>query len=80
MPSVARDYGAKYPLTSTITSLSPAKYTLTAPPVPAGTIAALATTRPVNEFKVDTFGWLCPVGQSERYGNGPSGTTVTFSA
>ena len=58
--------------------LSVAK-TLTAPFVPAGTIAAFAFTRPSGEFKVEIFGWVCPVGHIVRYPNVGCGTTVTFS-
>ena len=34
--------------------------------VPAGTSAAFATTLPVQEFSVETFGCACPVGQVVR--------------
>ena len=37
--------------------------TFTEPFVPAGTIAAFATTVPRNEFNVETTGWATPVGQ-----------------
>ena len=50
-----------------------------APPVPAGTRAALATTLPVNEFSVETRGRGCPVGERVRKLSRPAGTTVTFS-
>src|SRR5271169_4349972 len=52
---------------------------LTAPLVPAGTIAAFATTLPSNEFSVDTLGCAAPVGHAVRYGSTPFGTTVTFN-
>ena len=42
-------------------------YTLTDPAgEPAGTMAALAFTRPSGEFNVDTVGWPSPVGQMVR--------------
>src|ERR1035437_3715835 len=52
---------------------------LTAPPAPAGTIAALALVRPSNEFRVETTGWPSPVGQMVRYPSVPCGTTETFN-
>jgi hypothetical protein len=39
-----------------IASVVSLAYKLIAPLVPAGTMAALATIRPSNEFKVDTSG------------------------
>ena len=56
-------------------------YTLTPPPIPAGTIAALALIRPSKELRVETTGWDCPVGQMVRNPRVPpcGGTTVTFS-
>src|ERR1700690_1148240 len=42
-------------------------------------MAACATTRPWNEFKVETIGCGWPVGHSVRYESAPGGTTVTFS-
>jgi hypothetical protein len=51
---------------------------LMAPLAPAGTIAAFATTRPSNEFNVETSGCGCPAGQTDRYATGPGGTTVIF--
>src|SRR6202142_2562272 len=51
---------------------------LTAPFVPAGTIAAFATTLPSNEFKVETSGFAAPAGHAVKNDSGPSGTTVTF--
>jgi hypothetical protein len=50
-----------------------------APPAPAGTIAAFDTTRPSNEFSVDTVGCASPAGHTDRYASGPGGTTVMFS-
>lgn len=46
---------------SRITCVRLVTYTLIAPLVPAGTIAALATTAPSHEFKVDTPGCDAPV-------------------
>jgi hypothetical protein len=53
--------------------------TLALPFVPAGTIAALATTWPFQEFNVDTNGSRPPVGNMVRYPRYPAGTVVTFS-
>jgi hypothetical protein len=39
---------------------------LTAPPSPAGTMAALALTRPSTEFSVETTGCTWPAGQIVR--------------
>src|SRR5947208_14430074 len=63
---------------SRITSVRLVTKTLMAPLVPAGTIAALATIWPRNEFSVDTFGCWPPACQAVRYCNGPGGTTVKF--
>src|SRR5580698_4786976 len=49
------------------------------PLVPAGTIAALATSSPVGEFSVETRGRVPPVGHVVRYCKSPWGTAVTFS-
>jgi hypothetical protein len=38
--------------------------TLTAPLVPAGTIAAFDLMRPSREFSVETSGCACPVGHT----------------
>ena len=51
---------------------------LIAPFVPAGTMAAFATTLPSKEFRVETNGCTEPVGQVVRYDSGPPGTTVTL--
>src|ERR1700690_531174 len=51
---------------------------LIAPPVPAGTMAAFATTLPSNEFNVETSGRAEPAGHAERNDSAPSGTAVTF--
>ena len=53
-------------------------YELMEPSVPAGTIAAFATTLASNEFKVDTSGVAPPAGQSVRYASVPGGTTVAL--
>src|SRR5579872_2126628 len=47
---------AKYPLISMITFVASLTNTLTAPPVPAGTIAALAAICPWFAFSVETTG------------------------
>src|SRR5437667_9658864 len=52
---------------------------LAAPPVPAGTMAALASTVPSNEFSVEATGCACPAGQAVTHLSGPCGTTVTLS-
>ena len=49
-----------------------------APPVPAGTRAALATTFPVKEFSVETKDAAAPWA-TESGSERPGGTTVTFS-
>jgi hypothetical protein len=64
---------------STITSVVFVTKIEIAPPLPAGTMAALATILPSNEFKVDTFGCVEPAGHAVRYWSGPCGTTVMFS-
>src|SRR5579863_2006222 len=64
---------------STIRSVVLLAKKLTAPFVPAGTIAALASTVPSSEFRVDTTGCVCPVGQVVRYPSNPCGTTVIFN-
>src|SRR5690349_21274592 len=49
-------------------------------PAPAGTMAAFATTLPVYEFIVDTFGIATPVGQVMKMPScGVCGTAVKFS-
>src|SRR4051794_3900284 len=53
--------------------------TLTAPPDPAGTIAAVDLVRPSSELAVETTGCTCPVGHSVRNPSGPAGTTATLS-
>ena len=48
-------------------SVSLLAYAVISPPVPAGTIAALATIVPVKLFSVDTgFAGFWPVGHSSR--------------
>ena len=39
---------------------------LISPPVPAGTMAALAVTARSEAFRVETIGWFCPVGHTVR--------------
>src|SRR5215469_10988467 len=46
---------------------------------PACTIAALATTVPFNEFKVETNGCAWPAGHRVTYCSELCGTTVTLS-
>ena len=54
-------------------------YTLTELFVPAGTIVALALTRPSGEFNVDVYGRVKPAGHTVIYPRDPlSGTAVTF--
>src|ERR1700679_1173310 len=43
-------------------------------------MAALASIAPSTEFRVDTSGVACPVGQTVRYPSPPCGTTVTLNA
>src|SRR5215831_19322890 len=65
-----------------MTSVLSCTNTSTSPPVPAGTIAALATIVPVGLFSVETVGICCGGGQIVRK---PSrlpaglGTTVTLN-
>ena len=51
----------------------------TAPPEPAGTIAALDFILPSMEFNVATNGRTAPVGHTVRNPSVPRGTTATFS-
>src|SRR5579872_5086 len=53
--------------------------TAKAPAVPAGTIAAFATTFPAGELSVETVGCDWPDGHAVKKPNGPTGTTVAFS-
>ena len=53
----------RYPSTTLVVLVT---YTLTAPFVPAPMMAALALIRPSTEFKVETTGCGCPVGQMVR--------------
>jgi len=76
---IGEPYGAKYPLMSSITCVGLVTNTLIAASVPAGTIAAFATTLPSQEFNVETSGCGEPAGHAVRKENGPSGTTVTLS-
>src|SRR5215813_13295979 len=52
--------------------------TFTEPPLPAGTIAAFATTFP-GEFNVETTGCDTPVGQIVKNPSTPDGTTVMLN-
>src|SRR5579863_209558 len=48
-----------------------------APAVPATTMAALAMTPPeTGSLSVDTTGYGCPAGHTDRKERGPGGTTV----
>ncbi len=49
------------------------------PPIPAGTIAALATIPPLGALSVETFRFDCPSGQTDRKFKGPKVTAVKFS-
>jgi hypothetical protein len=49
-------YGPKYPFASIITCVVSVTNTSTEPPVPAGTIAAFATKKPLGAFIVYTSG------------------------
>ena len=62
---------------SKMACVSSDEYKVTAPLIPAGTIAAFAFTLP-SEFSVDTEGCVSPAGQIERYPRRPGGTTVMF--
>ena len=42
-------------------------------------MAAFATTVPVKEFNVETFGIDWPVGKVLKYASPPCGTTVKFN-
>ena len=57
-------YGAKYPLRSRIRSVASVAKTSMDPLAPSGTMAALATTCPFQEFSVDTRG--CVVSAISR--------------
>ena len=59
-------YGAKYPLISRRRCVWFVVKALTAPPVPAGTMAAFDVSAPSWAFSVETPGWLTPVGQRVR--------------
>jgi hypothetical protein len=49
-----------------MTSVAPAANKEMDPLLPAGTMAALATTCPANEFNVETTGWGVPVGHAVK--------------
>ena len=63
---------------SSTTLLVSVTYTLMAPFVPAGTMAASALMRPSSEFRVETLGRANPAGQTVRKPNLAGGTTVRF--
>jgi len=72
--------GAKYPLISITRLVLLLANTSIDPFVPAGTIAALAVTAPVNAFKLAATGRDCPVGHAVRYPSElPPGTAAKFS-
>ena len=78
-PPAAQPAGAKYPLISITTSVLLEPNTLISLPVPAGTMAAFATTGLFGEtFSVETPGHACPVGQALRYPSPSCGTAVKF--
>src|SRR5579859_2127105 len=58
-------------------SVASVAYTLTAPPVPAGTTTAFERTVPVGSFSDATKGWVSPSGHAVRYARlGPIGTAA----
>src|SRR5690349_3977823 len=63
---------------SRITSVVLLAKTLTAPLVPAATIAALDFVRPSSELSVEAMGRNSPAGHNVRKPSGPLGTTATF--
>src|SRR5687768_1921662 len=65
---------------STITCVAWVAITVIAPPTPAGTIAAFATTVPVGAFSVEDPGCGSPAGHTLRKPSGADGTTVMLSA
>jgi len=65
---------------SNSTSVASVTYTLIAPFVPAGTMAAFATTEPVYEFIVEALGRAWPVSQVMKIPSfGSRGTAVKLS-
>src|ERR1039457_5058002 len=64
---------------SITTSVGSLAYTSMDPPVPAGTMAALATIVPVRSFSVEASGRVCKVGQVVRKPTGAGATAVKFS-
>src|SRR3982751_6051692 len=53
--------------------------TLTSPPLPAGTMAALAVTVPVSAFRDATVGCACPLAHAVTYPSGPFGMAAKLS-
>ncbi len=47
--------------------------------MPAGTMAALAVTTPLEAFNVEASGLDCPVGDAVKNPSGPCGTAVKFT-
>src|SRR5579872_300733 len=70
---------AKYPLMSMIRSVAPLGNTSTDPFVPAGIIAAFATTVPVTSFSTEAKGCGWPVGHAVMNPSDPGGTAVKFN-
>src|SRR5260370_16552360 len=68
----------KSPLMSRIRGLALLVNAVTAPLVPAGAKAALATIDPSYEFSVETLG-MPPLPHNVRNPRGAGGTTVAFS-
>src|SRR5260370_30265926 len=68
--------GAKYPLMSITRAEVFVTNTVTAPAVPADTIAALAVVTPVGAFSVEAKGCVCPAGHVVRKPRLPCGTEV----
>ena len=70
-------YGAKYPLMSISRSVASLENTSIDLLLPAGTMAALATTPPFGAFNVEAFGNVIPVGNAVKYTRSPpEGTTA----
>src|ERR1700678_2402662 len=65
---------------SMIRSVGSVAITSMSPPVPAGTMAAFATTVPVGAFRVDEPGCGLPAVHADKNPNAPDGTTVMFNA
>src|SRR5271166_7144672 len=48
-------------------------------PLLVGTTARFDVISPSYAFRVETTGWDCPFAHSDRYPNGPGGTTVALA-